>query len=151
MFNLAANSLQSQLETYFPGIPVDSAKGVLRNFFYSFTVSTLLSGGNPIAGLKGGALTVVATTIHTATLIGFKKLNTRAPVLPAVPNRVEPVKSDGHNIIHMFSFGMGLYLGNKMGLTVSNKASFFATVPFIVLNTFRSTPQETPLLGIIVI
>lgn len=151
MFNIAARVLQPHLESYFPGIPADTSEGILRIFCYSFTVSTLLSGGNPIAGLKGGALTVSATTIYVATLIGFKKLNTRAPVLPAVPNRVEPVKSDGHYIIHKFSFGMGLYLGNKMGLTVSNKASFFATVPFILWNTFRSTPTTTPLLGIIVI
>ena len=151
MFNLAANALQSQLETYFPGIPADSAKGVLRNFCYSFTVSTLLSGGNPIAGLKGGALTVLATTIYVAALIGFKKLNTRAPLLPAVPNFVEPVKSDGHYNIHIFSFGMGLYLGNKMGLAINNKASFFATVPFILWNSFKSAPTETPLIGLIVI
>ena len=151
MFNLAANALQSQLETYFPEIPADSTKGILRNLFYSFTVSTLLSGGNPTAGLKGGALAVLATTIHIATLIGFKKLNIRFPSLPAAPNRVEPVNFEGHHVTHMFSFGMGLYLGNKLGISISNKASFFATVPFILWNSFKGTPEETPLIGLIVI
>jgi hypothetical protein len=148
IFSNPTRKIQSNIELYIPELPKDAVNGILRSFACSFAVSSILSGGNPIAGLSGGALAALATAVHIAFMTGMKKL--QAYLCHRFNKPIGPISFEGRHCAFLLSWGGILYLGNALGLAINNKASFFAAIPFILWNnTFA--PARTPIMGIIVI
>jgi hypothetical protein len=136
MFVNATERVQADLEFYIPEIPKDSVNGILRSFAYSFTVSTLVSGLNPIAGLSGGAISILATAVHIIFMTGMKYLETYLSRQNGKPT--EPISLEGRQCAFLLSWGGALYLGNALGLAINYKVSFFAMIPLVILS--HNTP-----------
>lgn len=140
------NYCQDFFDSYIPEISEDFVKTGIKNFVYSFTVSTLLSGGNPIAGIKGGVLAVIATTIHVTCMTLMRNLNIYFSNRFNKP--LTPIDSEGRHCAMLLAFGGTLYLGHALGLALNNKATFFATIPFCI---FTFSNQQTPIFGTVII
>jgi hypothetical protein len=129
---------QRQLNNYVPEIPHDALRGVLKSFAYSFTISVVLSGGNPIAGLTGGAMGALAATVHIVCTTALKKISINASNDP-----------EAQHVIRLLSFSV-IALNEYVNLGVNYKATFFATIPLMLWNLYHY-PRHTPTMGIVVI
>lgn len=147
IFSNATRGIQSDLKLHIPEIPKDAVNGVIRSFACSFTVSALVSGGNPVAGLSGGALAILATAVHIAFMTGIKSL--QAQLHHRFRKPIEPISFANRHCVFLLSWGGMLYLGDALGLAINNKASFFATIPLILANNTLAS-AKTPIMGMIV-
>lgn len=150
-FNNTTRQIQSRLETYIPEIPKDAVEGILRSFACSFTVSTLLSNRSLAAGLTGGGLATLATVVHIAFMTGIKNLQNSLCRRFNKPN--EALSFECRHSIFLLTWAGTLYLGQRLGLRINHKASFFATIPFLLWNNLGSTSKspKTPVMGTIVV
>lgn len=143
----APREIQSYLESRIPQVPEDAVYGTLRSFTYSFVVSLVLSGGSPIAGLAGGTLAALATMTQVAVATGLKNLQN----LGQRNNRLnQDAFFEGRYVAFLVSWVGALYLANTVGLAISNKASFLATVPLILWDIYKGTPN-IPIMGTVMI
>lgn len=143
IYNQICNPAQKLLTSYIPEVPKDTVKGLIRSFGYPFAVSSLLSGGNLLAGLSGGALGIFAHLVHATIMTIFNKIKFYDPQHSQHHTSNRPLHS-----IFLISWGSALYLGRGLGIAINVKASFFASLPFYIWNTFK---LESPLIGIAVV
>ncbi len=146
LYERPCNYCQDFFESYIPEISQDFVKTTVKNFVYSFAVSTLFSGGNPISGLTGGALAVIATTIHVTCMTLMRNFNIYLSNRFNKP--LTPIDSEGRHCAMLLIFGGTLYLGHVLGLALNNKATFFTTIPFYI---FTLSTQKTPIFGTVII
>lgn len=146
LYERPCNYCQDFFESYIPEISEDFVKTSVKSFVYSFAVSTLFSGGNPISGLKGGALAVIATVIHVTCMTLMRNLNSYLSNLFNKP--LTPIDSEGRHCAGMLAYCGTFYLGYILGLALNNKVTFFATIPFYIFNI---STQKTPISGIVII
>jgi hypothetical protein len=109
-------------------LPENSICGVVNSSVYSFTISCLISGGDPLAGLTGVGLGTLAKTTEVALLAAFKKLQ-RSPNLG----------EDTQKLAFLAGFAASLAVGDLSHRT----SSVFFTLPCYFLHVYRnnvSTP-----------
>jgi hypothetical protein len=148
-YEAPCNYGQNFFNSYIPEIPEDFVRTAAKNFVYSFAVSVFFSAGNPpLSGLKGGALAVIATTMHVTCITLLKKLGVYLSSYSGRSNRQIDIDSDGIRYAMLLSLAGTLYLGHTLSLALSNKATFFATIPFVL---FALHNKNTPIFGIVIL
>jgi hypothetical protein len=145
LYERPCNYCQAFFDSHIPEISQDFVKTNVRSFVYSFAVSILLFGGNPISSLIGSSLAVVATTIHVICMTLMRNLNIYLSHRFNKP--LTPIGSEGKYCAMLLAFGGTLYLGHALSLALNLKATFYATIPFQI---FTLNTQQTPLFGMII-
>ncbi len=146
LYERPCNYCQIFFDSYIPEISQDFVKTSVKSFIYSFAVSTLFSGGNPISGLTGGFLATIATTVHATCMTLMRNFNIYLSSRFNKP--LIPIDSEGRHCALLLAFGGTLYLGHALGLALNNKITFFATIPLYIFNL---STQRTPISGIVII
>lgn len=113
----------------------------LKGFALSFVASTLFAKYNQLgAGLRAGALSVLATTIDAVVRRGIERL--QSAYFPDTQIGGE-VFSD----VLKGSFVAALCLSNHMNMQINNKASLLASLALYVFN--MGNREKAPIFGFV--
>jgi hypothetical protein len=113
-----------------------------------------LSGGNPIAGLQGGALAILASAIHATCMVVIGKMHNNGIDLfePSYGAHLAGSRSISELEDYCASalgFVSSLYIGDRFGLNIDIMASSITIFIYVFNNTFYHL--RAPLMGTIVV
>lgn len=147
-YNRSCEVIERKIQSYCPVVPSNSVKLILPSFAYSFSVSTLLSGGNIIIGFSSGILAIIAHVIHTMITAGIEKGHIFIKTRYETPKKTP--KTQGHHYTYLLAVGTTLSIGKGIGLAINLKKTFYATVGLLLWE--MASPHlkiKTPIMGIV--
>lgn len=136
---------QAFLGSHIPELSQDFVKTSAINFMFSFAVSTICFDKSVASGLKGGAMAIIATTIHVTCMTLMRNLNIYYCKFLNKPHK--SIDSEGKHCAMLMAFGGSLYFGHVLGLALNSKATFFVSVPSYI---FTNNNRQTPIFGTVI-
>lgn len=130
-YNTYTHQLQSYLDSRIPGFPKGFVNSCALSFAVGATASVILSGGNPVMGLLGGSLSVVACAVNVCVKDALQSLQDKYTTKNE--NGIRPLNRTARVLADVASFTGCLIGFHAVGLPVNIGGSLLITLPFYYL------------------